>query len=124
MNRVIAPLLLAGLVALCGCGQKDAIAPDLAFNFTCHGASYPPSENAMETFLTAHGFTAFNEERVRKQYHLRLYPLAIDGDDKYRRMLDFRGINEKASDEPVAQATIFSVGLYSPPPTVHDGKLE
>jgi hypothetical protein len=39
-------------------------------------------------------------------------------------MLDFRGINEKTSDEPVPKATIYSVGLYSPPPTVHDTKLE
>ena len=98
--------------------------PDLAFNFTCHGAADPVSESAIETFLTSHGFTAFNEERVRKQYHLRLYPMAIDGDDKDRRMLDFRGVNEKASDEPVPKATIYSVGLYSPPPTVHDTRLE
>lgn len=124
MNRA-APLLLAGfLLTLCGCGQEDAIAPDLAFNFTCHGAADPVSETAIEDFLKSHGFTAFNEERVRKQYHLRLYPLAIDGDDKNRRMLDFRGINEKASDAPVAKATIYSVGLYSPPPTMHDRKLE
>jgi hypothetical protein len=39
-------------------------------------------------------------------------------------MLDFRGINEKTSDEPVPKATIYSVGLYSPPPTVHDTHLE
>ena len=129
MNRALAPILFAGLLAaLCGCGQDEAIAPDLAFNFTCHGTFDPPSETAMETFLTAHGFTAFNEERVRKQYHLRLYPLAVDGYDAHHRMLDFRGINEKPADEandaPVPTATIFSVGLYSPPPTVHDTKLE
>ncbi len=123
MMRVFAPLLFAGLLALCGCGQEKGIAPDLAFNFTCHEKSGPP-ESTIETFLQSHGFTAFNEERVRKQYHLRLYPLAIDGDDKARRMLDFRGINEKTSDEPVPQATIYSVGLYSPPPTVHDTRLE
>jgi hypothetical protein len=39
-------------------------------------------------------------------------------------MLDFRGINETTSDAPVPKATIYSVGLYSPPPTVHDTKLE
>jgi hypothetical protein len=121
MTRAAAPFLFAGLLALCGCGDRTGIAPDLAFNFTCRA---PVSESAIETFLKSHGFTAFNEERVRKQYHLRLYPLAIDGDDKYRRMLDFRGINEKTSDEPVPTATIYSAGLYSPPPTVHDTRLE
>jgi hypothetical protein len=124
MMRAAAPLLFAGLLALCGCGRESAIAPDLAFNFTCHGKADPPPESAIETFIKSHGFTAFNEERVRRQYNLRLYPLAIDGDDKYRRMLDFRGINEKTSDEPVPQATIYSVGLYSPPPTTHDTSLE
>jgi hypothetical protein len=126
--RAALALLFGCLAALGACGREDAIAPDLAFNFTCHGAFDPPSESAMETFLTSHGFSAFNEERVRKQYHLRLYPLAIDGYDAHHRMLDFRGINEKPSDEandaPVPIATIYSVGLYSPPPTVHDGKLE
>jgi hypothetical protein len=111
MKRIAAPILFAGLIALCGCGQKDAITPDLAFNFTCHGKSYPPSEDAMEAFLTVHGFTAFNEERVRKQYHLRLYPLAVDGYDAHHRMLDFRGINEKPADEandaPVPTATFY-----------------
>jgi hypothetical protein len=121
--RAAASLLFAGLLAtLCGCGQQDGIAPDLAFNFTCHDA--PVSESAIETFLKAHGFAAFNEERVRRQYNLRLYPLAIDGTDSHRRMLDFRGINEKTSDEPVPKATIYSVGLYSPPPTLHDTRLE
>ena len=122
MMRAVAPILVAGLLALCGCGRERGIAPDLAFNFTCQGA--PVSESAIETFLKGHGFKAFNEERVRRQYNLRLYPLAIDGDDQYRRMLDFRGINETTSDEPVPKATIYSVGLYSPPPTVHDTKLE
>jgi hypothetical protein len=123
--RAITPILLAGLLAtLCGCGQDSAIAPDLAFNFACRGPSDPPSESAIETFLKRQGFTAFNEERVRRQYHLRLYPVAIDGDDAHRRILDFRGINEKTSDEPVPQATIYSVGLYSPPPTAHDTRLE
>ena len=125
MTRAITPILFAALLAiLCGCGQDNSIAPDLAFNFTCHGASDPASESAIETFLKSRGFTAFNEERVRRQYGLPLYPLAIDGNDKYRRMLDFRGINEKASDEPEPKATIYSVGLYSPPPTVHDTRLE
>jgi hypothetical protein len=122
--RFFAPILLAGILALCGCGREAGIAPDLAFNFTCHGAADPVSESAIEAFLTRQGFAAFNEERVRKQYHLRLYPLAIDGTDGHRRMLDFRGINEKTSDEPVPTATIYSVGLYSAPPTVHDTALE
>ena len=120
--RAAVPFLFAGILALCGCGRDDGIAPDLAFNFTCHGAAV--SESAIEAFLKTHGFDAFNEERVRRQYHLRLYPLAIDGTDSHRRMLDFRGINEKTSDEPVPKATIYSVGLYSPPPTVHDMRLE
>lgn len=78
----------------------------------------------MEAFLTGHEFVAFNEERVRKQYNLRLYPLAVDGFDKRKRILDFRGINEKVGDKPEPVATIYSVGLYSPPPTVRDATLE
>ena len=115
---------MCSLVLLAACGREKALAPDYAFNFKCTGAAYPASETAIESFLTSHGLTAFNEERVRRQYRLTMYPLAIDGVDKRRRMLDFRGINEKTSDEPVPKATIYSVGLYSPPPTQHDAALE
>lgn len=120
-------LCLAGgmmLLALGGCSREAKLAPDFAFNFTCHGASYPASEPAIEKFIAAHGFAVFNEERVRRQYKLAMYPLAIDGFDTRRRILDFRGINEKASDKPVPVATIYSVGIYSPPPTRHDDALE
>jgi hypothetical protein len=123
MKRFAIFLFLLPLT-LAGCGRSRDLAPDIAFNFHCNGASYPASESAMETFLTAHKFAAFNEERVRKQYNLRLYPLAVDGFDKKKRILDFRGINEKAGDKPEPIATIYSVGLYSPPPTVHDAPLE
>lgn len=115
---------ICAFVLLAACGRQKELAPDYAFNFRCKGAAYPASEAAIETFLTSHGFTAFDEERVRRQYRLTMYPLAIDGVDKRRRMLDFRGINEKTTDEPVPKATVYSVGLYSPPPTRHDAVLE
>lgn len=124
LPRAFSLVAMAGLLALAGCGQEAKLAPDFAFNFRCHGAQYPASESAIEKFVASQGFTAFNEERVRRQYNLPLYPLAIDGFDKHRRMLDFRGINEKSGDQPVPIATIYSVGLYSPPPTRHDKKLE
>jgi hypothetical protein len=122
--RLFSVAAIAAFLALSGCGREQKLAPDFAFNFTCHGAFYPASESAIEKFVAGHGFTAFNEERVRRQYKLAMYPLAIDGFDAGRRMLDFRGINEKPSDKPVPVATIYSVGLYSPPPTHHDAKLE
>ena len=115
---------VAALLVLCGCGREQKLAPDFAFNFTCTGPSYPASEPAIEKFIASRGFTVFNEERVRRQYNLPMYPLAIDGFDARHRMLDFRGINEKSSDKPEPVATIYSVGLYSPPPTRHDGNLE
>jgi hypothetical protein len=122
--RLVACTALAVVVlSLAGCGNDKDVAPDLAFNFKC-ADSNPVSEPAIEKFLSSHDFTPFNEERVRKQYKLRLYPLAIDGTDDKRRILDFRGINENTSDEPVPEATIYSVGLYSPPPTRHDTPLE
>ena len=121
-TRIAAIFLIAG--ALAGCGRENVLAPDLAFNFTCHGAAYPASEMAIEKFLTSHGFTAFNEERVRRQYKLSLYPLAIDGYNTKHWMLDFRGINERSGDKPEPVASIYSVGIYSPPPTRHDAALE
>ncbi|HEY7977844.1 MAG TPA: hypothetical protein VID67_06595 [Rhizomicrobium sp.] len=122
--RLVSLLTCAGLLVLAGCGREQKLAPDFAFNFTCHGASYPASESAIEKFITGRGFTAFNEERIRRQYKLAMYPLAIDGFDGRHRMLDFRGINEKSSDKPEPVATIYSVGIYSPPPTRHDDTLE
>lgn len=123
MKRLALPLVAVALL-LSGCGREKSLAADLAFNFRCQGAADPASESAIENFLVSHGFAAFNEERIRRQYRLGMYPLAIDGYDGNRRMFDFRGINEKPSDEPVAIATIYSVGIYSPPPTRHDLALE
>jgi hypothetical protein len=123
-SRCIALAAVAAVLVLSGCGREEKLAPDFAFNFRCSGAAYPASESAIEKFITDHGFTAFNEERVRRQYKLAMYPLAIDGFDAGRRMLDFRGINEKSSDKPEPVASIYSVGLYSPPPTRHDVNLE
>lgn len=122
MKRIV--LLFLAVSVLAGCGRARNLAPDLAFNFRCSTKASPVSETAIENFIQSRGFTVFNEERVRRQYKLGMYPLAIDGDDKSHRMLDFRGVNEKASDEPVAVATIYAVGLYSPPPTTHDTALE
>ncbi len=107
-----------------GCGPGQNLAPDLAFNFHCTTTPFPESEAVIENFLTRHGFTAFNEERVRRRYKLSLYPLQIDGYDGGHRMLDFRGINDTPSDEPIPTATLYSVGLYTPPPTRHDTALE
>lgn len=124
LSRALSFAAIAALLVLAGCGRESKLAPDFAFNFRCHGAQYPASETAIEKFVASHGFTVFNEERVRRQYNLPLYPLAIDGFDKQRRILDFRGINEKSGDQPIPIASIYSVGLYSPPPTRHDKRLE
>lgn len=116
---------IAAFLVLSGCGQEQKLAPDFAFNFTCKGPAYPASESAIEKFIASRGFTVFNEERVRRQYNLAMYPLAIDGFDSRHRMLDFRGINEKSGDKPdPSVASIYSAGLYSPPPTRHDTDLE
>ena len=123
-SRLLPLVALSTLLVLSGCGREQKLAPDFAFNFTCNGEHYPASESAIEKFIAGHGFTVFNEERVRRQYNLPLYPLAIDGFDARHRMLDFRGINEKSGDKPEPVATIYSVGLYSPPPTRHDANLE
>lgn len=112
------------LLALGACGREAKLAPDFAFNFKCSGEQDPPSEAAIEKFIASRGFTVFNEERVRRQYNLPLYPLAIDGYDSKRWMLYFRGINDQQGDKPDMHATIFSVGIYSPPPTRHNAALE
>jgi hypothetical protein len=114
----------AMLLALGACGRSQELAPDFAFNFKCSGAQDPASESDIEKFIAAHGFTVFNEERVRRQYKLPLYPLAIDGFNARRWMLYFRGINDQPGDKPDLHATIYSVGIYSPPPTHHDAALE
>ncbi|HEY5337977.1 MAG TPA: hypothetical protein VIJ85_07235 [Rhizomicrobium sp.] len=124
MRAYYLPALLALLTTLGACGQQKELAPDLAFNFRCHGAHFPASEIAIENFLRAHGFTVFNEERVRRQYHLWLYRLAIDGYDARHRMADFRGLNETPSQPAQEATTLYTLGIYSPPPTRHDAALE
>src|SRR5690348_3594445 len=100
LSGLCSVVALVALFALAGCGRDEKLAPDFAFNFTCHVVHYPAAETAIERFIASHDFTAFNEERVRRQYNLPMYQLAIDGFDAHRRMLDFRGINEKSGDKP------------------------
>jgi len=112
------------LITLGACGRSNDLAPDFAFNFKCQGEQDPPSEASIEKFVASRGFTVFNEERVRRQYNLPLYPLAIDGHNAKHWMLYFRGINDQQGDKPDMHANIYSVGIYSPPPTRHDAALE
>lgn len=120
--RLIATAAL--VVVLSACGRSNKLVPDLAFNFKCHGPQGQSFEAAIEKFVAQRGFITFNEERVRRQYNLPLYPLAIDGYNAKRWMLYFRGINDTPGDKPDMHATIYSVGIYSPPPTHHNTTLE
>ncbi|MGN6516340.1 MAG: hypothetical protein ACTHLR_10945 [Rhizomicrobium sp.] len=121
VRRAALCMAAMAVVSLSGCGREQKLAPDFAFNFRCHGDA---PEDAIAKFVASQGFTVFNEERVRRQYNLALYPLAIDGYNAKHWMLYFRGINEKSGDKPDPHATIYSVGIYSPPPTRHDARLE
>ncbi|MDR3525882.1 MAG: hypothetical protein P4L57_01295 [Rhizomicrobium sp.] len=98
--------------------QSDSLAPDLAVNFQC---SMPPSEAAIEQFLTGRKFTVANLERMRRQFNLAFYPLEIEGYDQERRFVHFIGLPSGSLDG--AKIT-YSVGVNSPPPTRHDAALE
>ncbi len=115
--RSIGIAALAILVVACH-QRPEAIAPDAEIDFSCGNA---PDENAIETFLTAQGFTHFNEERARRGREKGFFPLQIDGYNSRRWMLDLVGLKVPPSH---GGRVNYRLTITSPPPTRHDAALE
>ena len=116
-------LIAVGAVSQPCTARTNVLEADLAFNFEC-GKSSPPSEAAIERFLVGRGFEVANEERVRRQLGLGFFPLQIEGLDGRQWTVLFQGLwvpPNPGSDEKKA---LYTVDIYSPPPTRHDGDVE
>jgi hypothetical protein len=110
--------LLAGAT---DCAAQDSLAPDLSLDYACSGA--PPADKTIETFLKARGFAVANPERVRRQFGAGFFPMDIEAIDGRQWTVEFRGFNDNPSPASTP-TTNYTVGVVSPPPTVHDTVLE
>lgn len=103
--------------------DDDAIKPnsfgaDLAFHFDCKGKANPPSEQAIEQFMTAKGFKPLDKVKAGTKLTPDFSWMHVDtvGIDSAHREIAFKGF----ADQPDS----YSVSLYSEPPTHRSKDLE
>jgi hypothetical protein len=89
---------------------------DLAFHFDCKGS--PPSEQAIEGFMTAKGFKPLDKVKAGKKLDPDFSWMKMDivGVDSARRQITFKGF----ADQPGA----YAASLFSEPPTHRSKDLE
>jgi hypothetical protein len=126
---LVAAITIFGVVALAlivlrpDTTDDDDIKPtsfgaDLAFHFDCKGKANPPSEQAIEGFMTAKGFRALDKVKAGKKLDPDFSWMHLDvvATDSTRREISFKGF----ADQPDS----YSVSLYSEPPTHRSKDLE
>jgi hypothetical protein len=94
------------------------ISADLAFTLDCTSKAEPPSDEAIEGFLTHKGFRVLDKLRLARKYDPDYHRMTMDitGIDSAHRKIYFTA----DPDEP----RTYSVALYSEPPTQHSTELE
>lgn len=103
--------------------DDDAVKPnsfgaDLTFQFECKGKANPPSEQAIEQFMTAKGFRSLDKVKAGTKLTPDFSWMHMDtvGMDSARHQITFKGF----ADQPDS----YSVSLYSEPPTQRSKDLE
>ena len=98
--------------------KPDSFGADLSFQFDCKGKANPPSEQAIEGFMTAKGFKPLDKVKAGKKLNPDFSWMHMDvvGIDSARRQITFKGF----ADQPET----YSVSLYSEPPTQHSKDME
>ena len=96
--------------------KPTSFGADLAFHFDCKGN--PPSEQAIEGFMTAKGFRSLDKVAAGKKLDTDFSWMKMDtvGIDSARRQITFKGF----ADQPGT----YAVSLYSEPPTHRSKDLE
>ena len=114
-------LAISVLLPATDCAAQGRLLPDLSLDYTCSGQ--PPTDKTIESFLRARGFSVANPERVRRQLGAGFFPMDIEAMDGRQWTVEFRGFNDNPNPASTP-ATNYTVGVVSPPPTVHDAALE
>ena len=98
--------------------KPSSFGADLAFHFDCKGKANPPSEQAIEKFMTAKGFQSLDKVKAGKKLDPDFSWMHMDivGIDSAHRQIAFKGF----ADQPDS----YSVSLYSEPPTQRSKDLE
>jgi hypothetical protein len=98
--------------------KPNSFGADLAFSFDCKGKANPPSEQAIEQFMTAKGFRPLDKVKAGTKLTPDFSWMHVDtvGIDDARREIAFKGF----ADQPDS----YSVSLYSEPPTSRSKDLE
>ncbi|HEY3645947.1 MAG TPA: hypothetical protein VGM16_11470 [Gammaproteobacteria bacterium] len=98
--------------------KPNSFGADLAFQFECKGKANPPSEQAIEQFMTDKGFRPLDKVKAGKKLTPDFSWMHVDtvGIDSARREIAFKGF----ADQPDS----YAVSLYSEPPTQRSKDLE
>ena len=98
--------------------KATSFGADLAFQFDCTSKANPPSEQAIEAFMTAKGFKPLDKVKAGKKLTPDFSWMHLDtvGVDSARREIAFKGF----ADQPET----YSVSLYSEPPTQRSQDFE
>lgn len=98
--------------------KPNSFGADLTFRFDCKGKANPPSEQAIEAFMTAKGFKPLDKVKAGAKLTPDFSWMHLDtvGIDAARREIAFKGF----ADQPDS----YSVSLYSEPPTQRSKDLE
>jgi len=107
------------VVALAACREKSAVlAPDLSVDFGC---ATNPRTAIISSFLSARGFTSFDEEQARRKKGKTFFALQLDAYDRRREMFEIIGLKKP---ESYGSGIDYRLTITSPPPTSHDRALE
>ena len=98
--------------------KPNSFGADLTFQFDCKGKANPPSEQAIEGFMTAKGFKPLDKVKAGTKLTPDFSWMHVDtvGVDSARHEIAFKGF----ADQPDS----YSVSLYSEPPTQRSKDLE
>ena len=98
--------------------KPNSFGADLTFQFECKGKTNPPSEQAIEGFMTAKGFKPLDKVKAGAKLTPDFSWMHLDtvGTDSTRHEIAFKGF----ADQPDS----YSVSLYSEPPTTRSKDLE
>ena len=117
INRVgLAALIFSAICRPLALAQPSALAADLAFNMKCNSADEEMLEDRIELFLRGIGFSVLNQGKIQREHRKLFFTMRIIAIDKDKRIVKFTGFPQRLG--------VYSVALYSEPPTRRASDLE
>jgi hypothetical protein len=113
---ILAALIFAVTNGPLAHAQPSSLAADLAFNMKCNSAEEEMLEDRIEFFLKGLGFSVLNQGKIQREHRKVFFAMRIVAIDKDNRIVKFTGFLQTSG--------VYSVALYSEPPTRRASDLE